>query len=312
MKGKDENKHIPVLLNEAITGLNIKKNGIYIDGTFGRGGHSKEILKALDEKGHLFAIDRDLQAIDEIDSEFENDLRFELIKDEMSELKNIVKEKSLSGKIDGVIFDLGVSSPQLDQASRGFSFQKDGPLDMRMDTTKGITAAEWLSSVSEDELRKVLFQYGEEKFSSRIARNIIKNRNTASLNSTFDLVNIITQALPKMYFKKHPATKTFQAIRIYINDELSQLESALNASLELLRSGGRLCVISFHSLEDRIVKRFIKNASLESRQYRGLPDVPVEFQPKLKIIGKAVRASIAEIGMNVRSRSAVLRIAERI
>ena len=312
MKGKDENKHIPVLLNEAITGLNIKKNGIYIDGTFGRGGHSKEILKALDEKGHLFAIDRDLQAIDEIDSEFENDLRFELIKDEMSELKNIVKEKSLSGKIDGVIFDLGVSSPQLDQASRGFSFQKDGPLDMRMDTTKGITAAEWLSSVSEDDLRKVLFQYGEEKFSSRIARNIIKNRNTASLNSTFDLVNIITQALPKMYFKKHPATKTFQAIRIYINDELSQLESALNASLELLRSGGRLCVISFHSLEDRIVKRFIKNASLESRQYRGLPDVPVEFQPKLKIIGKAVRASIAEIGMNVRSRSAVLRIAERI
>ena len=312
MKGKDENKHIPVLLNEAITGLNIKKNGIYIDGTFGRGGHSKEILKALDEKGHLFAIDRDLQAIDEIDSEFENDLRFELIKDEMSELKNIVKEKSLSGKIDGVIFDLGVSSPQLDQASRGFSFQKDGPLDMRMDTTKGITAAEWLSSVSEDQLRKVLFQYGEEKFSSRIARNIIKNRNTASLNSTFDLVNIITQALPKMYFKKHPATKTFQAIRIYINDELSQLESALNASLEVLRSSGRLCVISFHSLEDRIVKRFIKNASLESKQYRGLPDVPVEFQPKLKIIGKAVRASIAEIGMNVRSRSAVLRIAERI
>ena len=312
MKGKDENKHIPVLLNEAITGLNIKKNGIYIDGTFGRGGHSKEILKALDEKGHLFAIDRDLQAIDEIDSEFENDLRFELIKDEMSELRNIVKEKSLSGKIDGVIFDLGVSSPQLDQASRGFSFQKDGPLDMRMDTTKGITAAEWLSSVSEDQLRKVLFQYGEEKFSSRIARNIIKNRNTTSLNTTFDLVNIITQALPKMYFKKHPATKTFQAIRIYINDELSQLESALNASLELLRSGGRLCVISFHSLEDRIVKRFIKNASLESKQYRGLPDVPVEFQPKLKIIGKAVRASIAEIGMNVRSRSAVLRIAERI
>jgi 16S rRNA (cytosine1402-N4)-methyltransferase len=312
VKGKDENKHIPVLLNEAITGLNIKKNGIYIDGTFGRGGHSKEILKALDEKGHLFAIDRDLQAIDEIDSEFENDLRFELIKDEMSELKNIVKEKSLSGKIDGVIFDLGVSSPQLDQASRGFSFQKDGPLDMRMDTTKGITAAEWLSSVSEDQLRKVLFQYGEEKFSSRIARNIIKNRNTTSLNTTFDLVNIITQALPKMHFKKHPATKTFQAIRIYINDELSQLESALNASLELLRSGGRLCVISFHSLEDRIVKRFIKNASLESKQYRGLPDVPVEFQPKLKIIGKAVRASIAEIGMNVRSRSAVLRIAERI
>jgi 16S rRNA (cytosine1402-N4)-methyltransferase len=312
VKGKDENKHIPVLLNEAITGLNIKKNGIYIDGTFGRGGHSKEILKALDEKGHLFAIDRDLQAIDEIDSEFENDLRFELIKDEMSELKNIVKEKSLSGKIDGVIFDLGVSSPQLDQASRGFSFQKDGPLDMRMDTTKGITAAEWLSSVSEDQLRKVLFQYGEEKFSSRIARNIIKNRNTTSLNTTFDLVNTITQALPKMYFKKHPATKTFQAIRIYINDELSQLESALNASLELLRSGGRLCVISFHSLEDRIVKRFIKNASLESKQYRGLPDVPVEFQPKLKIIGKAVRASIAEIGMNVRSRSAVLRIAERI
>lgn len=312
MKGEIKNKHIPVLLNEAITGLNIKKNGIYIDGTFGRGGHSKAILKLLDERGCLFAIDRDLQAIDEIDSDFENDLRFELIKDEMSELKNIVKEKSLSGKIDGLLFDLGVSSPQLDQASRGFSFQKDGPLDMRMDTTKGITAAEWLSNVSEDQLRKVLFQYGEEKFSSRIARNIIKNRNITSLNTTFDLVNIITQAVPKMYFKKHPATKTFQAIRIYINDELSQIESALNASFEILRSGGRICVISFHSLEDRIVKRFIKNASLESKQYRGLPNVPIEFQPKLKIIGKAVRASIDEIGMNVRSRSAVLRIAERI
>ena len=312
MKGKNENDHIPVLLNEAIAGLNIKKNGIYIDGTFGRGGHSKEILSMLDNKGYLYAIDRDMQAMDEIDLKIKSDLRFELIKDEMSELKNIAMRKALIGKVDGLLFDLGVSSPQLDQASRGFSFQKDGPLDMRMDTSKGITAAEWLSNVSEDKLRAVLFKYGEEKFSSRIARNIVKNRNLAPLKTTFDLVNLITKALPKMHFKKHPATKTFQAIRIYINDELSQLESALIASIDLLKSGGRLCVISFHSLEDRIVKRFIKNSSLESKQYRGLPDVPKEFQPKLKIIGKAVRASIAEIGVNVRSRSAVLRIAERI
>ncbi len=247
MKVKNENDHIPVLLNEAIAGLNIKKNGIYIDGTFGRGGHSKEILNMLDKKGHLYAIDRDLQAMDEIDPEIESDLRFELIKDEMSELKNIAMGKALIGKIDGLLFDLGVSSPQLDQASRGFSFQKDGPLDMRMDITKGMTAAEWLSTVSEDKLRTVLFQYGEEKFSSRIARNIVKNRNIAPLKTTFDLVNVVTQAVPKMHFKKHPATKTFQAIRIYINDELSQLESALTASIDVLKSGGRLCVISFHS-----------------------------------------------------------------
>ena len=312
MKGKDENKHIPVLLNEAITGLNIKKNGIYIDGTFGRGGHSKEILKALDEKGHLFAIDRDLQAIDEIDSEFENDLRFELIKDEMSELKNIVKEKFLSGKIDGVIFDLGVSSPQLDQASRGFSFQKDGPLDMRMDSNAGMSAAEWLANVREDELKKVLYEYGEERFAPRITKKIIESRVSSPLKTTSDLAALVTQVLPKTYSKKHPATKTFQAIRIYINDELNQLESALKGSLEILRSGGRLCVISFHSLEDRIVKRFMKNASLESEQFRGMPNVPREFQPKLKIIKKSVKASIEEIDRNIRSRSAVLRVSEKV
>ena len=305
-------KHIPVLLKETIAGLNVRKDGFYIDGTFGRGGHSRAVLEQLSNKGNLLAIDRDEQALSCVLPEFNNDLRFELIKGEMSELKNIVGNKSLSEKIDGIMLDLGVSSPQLDQASRGFSFQKDGPLDMRMDSNSGISAAEWLAEVSEDDLKKVLYEYGEEKFAPRITKKIIEDRAVSSLRTTSDLAKLVIKALPKTYSKKHPATKTFQAIRIYINDELNQLESALKGSLEILKSGGRLCVISFHSLEDRIVKRFMKNASMESEQYRGMPNVPIEFQPKLKIIKKSVKASIEEIDRNIRSRSAVLRVAEKV
>ena len=307
-----KHKHIPVLLKETIAGLNVKKDGIYIDGTFGRGGHSKAVLEQLGNKGHLLAIDRDEQALSSILPEFNNDLRFELIKEEMSELKNIVGKKSLLGMIDGIMLDLGVSSPQLDQASRGFSFQKDGPLDMRMDSNAGMSAAEWLADVREDDLKKVLYEYGEERFAPRITKKIIESRVSSPLKTTSDLAALVTQVLPKTYSKKHPATKTFQAIRIYINDELNQLESALKGSLEILRSGGRLCVISFHSLEDRIVKRFMKNASLESEQFRGMPNVPREFQPKLKIIKKSVKASIEEIDRNIRSRSAVLRVSEKV
>lgn len=312
MTKQKKQSHAPVLVEVVIKSLKIQKDGFYIDGTFGRGGHSKEILKILGENGFLIGIDRDPQAIDELDLMFKDDVRFKLIKENMAEINNIVEERSLSGKVNGVLLDLGVSSPQLDQAKRGFSFQKDGPLDMRMDPTKGKSAADWLSKVTERELRSVLFEYGEEKFSSRIAKAIIKNRTSKPIRTTFDLVNVITEAIPKIRFKKHPATKTFQAIRIFINDELRQLELALNSSLEVLKKGGRLCVISFHSLEDRIVKRFMRNAAKETEQYRGMPNVPVEFQPKLRVIGKAVRASIEEINVNVRSRSAVLRVAERI
>lgn len=312
MTKQKKQSHAPVLVEAVIKSLKIQKDGFYIDGTFGRGGHSKEILKILGENGFLIGIDRDPQAIDELDLMFKDDVRFKLIKENMAEISNIVEERSLSGKVNGVLLDLGVSSPQLDQAKRGFSFQKDGPLDMRMDPTKGKSAADWLSKVTERELRSVLFEYGEEKFSSRIAKAIIKNRTSKPIRTTFDLVNVITEAIPKIRFKKHPATKTFQAIRIFINDELRQLELALNSSLEVLKKGGRLCVISFHSLEDRIVKRFMRNSAKETEQYRGMPNVPVEFQPKLRVIGKAVRASIEEINVNVRSRSAVLRVAERI
>ena len=312
MTKQKKHNHDPVLVEAVIKSLKIQKDGFYIDGTFGRGGHSKEILKILGENGFLIGIDRDPQAIDELDLMFKDDVRFKLIKENMAEISNIVEERSLLGKVNGVLLDLGVSSPQLDQAKRGFSFQKDGPLDMRMDPTKGKSAADWLSKVTERELRSVLFRYGEEKFSSRIAKAIIKNRTLKPIRTTFDLVNLITEAIPKIRFKKHPATKTFQAIRIFINDELRQLELALSSSLEVLKKRGRLCVISFHSLEDRIVKRFMRNAAKETEQYRGMPNVPVEFQPKLRVIGKAVRASIEEINVNVRSRSAVLRVAERI
>jgi len=303
--------HTPVLVEEVIKGLEIQKDGFYIDGTFGRGGHSREILKILGKNGSLIGIDRDPQAVDELDQIFKDDVRFKLIKEDMAEISYIARERSLSEKINGILLDLGVSSPQLDQAIRGFSFQKDGPLDMRMDPTKGKSAADWLSKVTERELRNVLFKYGEERFSSRIAKIIIKSRTSKPIRTTFDLVNLVIEAIPKIHFKRHPATKTFQAIRIFINDELGQLDLALSSSLEVLKKGGRLCVISFHSLEDRIVKRFMRNAAKETEQYRGMPNVPVEFQPKFRVIGKAVRASIEEINANARSRSAVLRVAER-
>jgi len=216
--------------------------------------------------------------------------------------------------VDGLLLDLGVSSPQLDEASRGFSFLRDGPLDMRMDPEKGLSAAEWLAKVSEVELRKILKRYGEETFASRIARAIVAARDNAPISRTTELARVVGSAVPAKYRaqKKHPATKTFQAIRIVINDELGQIEAVLEQSLRVLKQGGRLCVISFHSLEDRIVKRFIRNHSREPEQYRGMPNIPVEFLPPLKTIGKLITATNEEIAGNVRARSARLRIAERM
>ena len=312
------NAHVPVLLGPVLEGLNIRANGCYVDGTFGRGGHSSAIIERLTADGRLIAIDRDPQAIASAPKALLSDPRFELIRGECAQLEKFIDERGLRGSVDGVLLDLGVSSPQLDEAGRGFSFLRDGPLDMRMDPDAGISAAEWLATVDERELRRVLKTYGEERFAARIARAIIAARGVAPIETTVQLADIIAAAAPAHGEKRHPATKSFQAIRVFINGELDQLESALEQSVNALRkptalrSGGRLCVISFHSLEDRLVKRFIREASRESEQYRGMPSVPPEHRPKLKAIGKLIEATAEEIAANRRARSARLRVAERL
>ncbi len=303
--------HVPVLLGPVLQGLKIKPDGCYVDGTFGRGGHSREILKQLNENGRLIAIDRDPQAIAAADKSLTDDPRFELIRGESAQLETFIAERGLAGAVDGLLFDLGVSSPQLDEAGRGFSFLRDGPLDMRMDPDSGVPASEWLASVDEKTLKQTLWKYGEETHAGRIARAIVAARAEAPVSRTAQLARIVEEAKPARGEKKHPATKTFQAIRIAVNRELEQLESLLSQSVNVLRRGGRLCVISFHSLEDRIVKRFMRDASRESEQYRGMPDVPEEYRPRFKIIGKPVVATAAEIEATRRARSARLRIAER-
>jgi len=303
--------HVPVLLGPVLEGLKIKPDGCYVDGTFGRGGHSREILKQLGSEGRLIAIDRDPQAIASAPSFLTDDPRFELVKGCCAQLEAIIGERDLIGKVDGLLFDLGVSSPQLDEADRGFSFMRDGPLDMRMDPESGSSASEWLAAVDERELKHVLWKFGEENNAARIARAIVGARKEAPISRTAQLARIVEDASPKRGQKIHPATRTFQAIRIAVNAELEQLEAALAQSVKVMRKGARLCVISFHSLEDRIAKRFMRDASRETEQYRGMPDVPEEFQPKLKIIGKAIRANDAEIEANRRARSAHLRVAER-
>ncbi len=309
MKKKE---HVPVLLDSVLEGLNIQSSGWYVDGTFGRGGHSSAILKLLEAQGRLLAIDRDPQAIAQVDAALQQDPRFELVHGEFAELKNYAVERKFLGKVDGLLLDLGVSSPQLDEAARGFSFQSDGPLDMRMDPGSGISAAAWLEQVDEKDLKKALSQLGEERFAGRIARAIVAARVLTPIRTTRQLADIVKAVVPSRGQRKNPATKTFQAIRIFINNELGQLEQALEASLALLRPGGRLCVISFHSLEDRRVKRFMRDASQVPAQFRGLPDIPQEFRPRLKVIGKAVIANEEEIAANVRARSARLRVAERL
>jgi len=303
--------HVPVLLGPVLEGLEIKADGMYVDGTFGRGGHSSAILQRLNADGRLIAIDRDPQAVAAAAPLLTNDPRFTLIRSDFADLARQIDQKGLTGGVDGMLFDLGVSSPQLDEAERGFSFLRDGPLDMRMDPDAGISAAEWLNTGSEKALKQVIYKYGEERDAPRIARAIITARANAGIATTGQLANIVSSVIPAHTRKKHPATKTFQAIRIFINDELEQLDKVLKQSLDLLATGGRLCVISFHSLEDRIVKRFMRDASREPEQWRGMPNVPPEFQPKLNLVGKVITASAEEIAANVRARSARLRIAER-
>ncbi len=306
------NAHVPVLLGPVLEGLNVKQDGKYVDGTFGRGGHSSAILKQLNADGRLIAIDRDPQAIASAAPVLRKDPRLALIRGDFAELATHIDEKGWTGRVDGLLLDLGVSSPQLDEAERGFSFLRDGPLDMRMDPDAGVSAAEWIETVDERELRRVIGRYGEDRNAPRIARAIVKARETAPILRTSQLADIIASTTYPHAQKKHPATKTFQAIRININNELGQLETVLGQSLDVLKKGGRLCVIGFHSLEDRIVKRFIRDASREAEQYRGMPNVPEQYRPKLKPVGKAIVASAAEITANVRSRSAHLRVAERM
>ena len=306
-------KHITVLLHEAVDGLNIKPNGIYIDGTFGRGGHSRLILSKLGEQGRLIAIDRDPRAISE--AQTISDPRFQIVHSAFSSIPEICTELGLNGKIDGILLDLGVSSPQLDEAERGFSFMRDGQLDMRMDTTKGLSAAEWLAKVSVDDLAWVLKEFGEERFAKRIAQAVVSYNKSANapLSRTLELAQLISDAVPFKDKHKHPATRSFQAIRIFINSELDELETALNSALGVLAPEGRLSIISFHSLEDRMVKQFMRKHSKGEAVPKGLPILESELNKNipLKTIGKAIMPSDTEIQANPRSRSAVLRIAEK-
>lgn len=306
-------KHITVLLHEAVDGLALKAEGIYIDGTFGRGGHSRLILSQLGEKGRLIAIDRDPRAIAEAKTIL--DPRFQIVHSAFSAIPDICEELGLTGKIDGILLDLGVSSPQLDEAERGFSFMRDGPLDMRMDTTKGLSAAEWLAQVSVDDLTWVLKEFGEERFAKRIAQAVVSYNKSAKekISRTLQLAEIIASAVPFKDKHKHPATRSFQAIRIFINSELDELEKALNSALSVLAAEGRLSIISFHSLEDRMVKQFMRKHSKGEPVPKGLPILESELNKNipLQTVGKAIMPSEAEISANPRSRSAVLRVAQR-
>ncbi|ERM59538.1 MULTISPECIES: 16S rRNA (cytosine(1402)-N(4))-methyltransferase RsmH [Vibrio] len=311
-------KHISVLLNESIDGLAIKPDGTYIDGTFGRGGHSRTILSKLGENGRLFSIDRDPQAIAE--AQKIDDPRFTIIHGPFSGMAEYAERYDLVGKVDGVLLDLGVSSPQLDDAERGFSFMKDGPLDMRMDPTTGIPVSQWLVDADLDDITWVIREFGEDKHARRIAKGIIayqENEENEPLTRTGQLAKLISDVAPKNFKeKKHPATRAFQAFRIYINSELEEIDTALKGAASILAPQGRISVISFHSLEDRMVKRFIRKESQGPQVPHGLPltedQIKALGSADLKPIGKAIKPSKGEVDENTRSRSSVLRIAEKL
>ncbi|MBL0546284.1 16S rRNA (cytosine(1402)-N(4))-methyltransferase RsmH [Aeromonas jandaei] len=305
-------EHITVLLHEAVEGLAIKPDGIYVDGTFGRGGHSRLILQHLGPNGRLIAIDRDPQAIAEAAKI--QDPRFEIVHGPFSGITSYLSERCLLGKVDGFLLDLGVSSPQLDDAERGFSFMKDGPLDMRMDPTSGQSAAEWLAKADVDDIAWVLKTFGEERFAKKIARAIVHDRVTEPYVRTRQLAEMIARVNPSKEKGKHAATRSFQAIRIYINSELDEIETALNGALEVLAPHGRLSVISFHSLEDRLVKHFIRKHEKGPEVPYGIPLTEAQLAGgrKLKSVGKALKPSDHEVSENTRSRSSVLRVAERL
>ena len=304
-------KHYSVLLDESIENLNIKEDGIYVDCTLGYAGHSSQILKRI-TRGCLFAFDQDGEAIqysrrilDQI-----ND-NYEIINSNFVNIKSELNKRNIT-EVDGILFDLGVSSPQLDETERGFSFHKDAKLDMRMNQDQELSAYEVVNNYSESELTKIFYEYGEEKFSKKIASGIVKAREEKKIETTLELVEIIKSNVPEKYRREHhPARKVFQAIRIEVNDELNVFEKALNDSIDLLKTGGRLCVITFHSLEDRICKNTFKKLSEVDKVYKGLPFIPEEYRPKIKLIGK-YRPSKKELDENNRSRSAILRVIEKM
>lgn len=312
MKKTTEYTHTPVLTNEILQGLNLQTDGIYIDCTFGRGGHSKAILQHISERGRLYAFDKDPDAINAIDESLRHDKRFSIMQGSFTMLGQLVEKENLSGKVNGILLDLGVSSPQFDNKERGFSFQHDACLDMRMDNTRGLTAADWLNSASQDEICNVLHDYGEERYAKKIARAIVEARKNQLITGTNQLAELVKSAVPAYEKNKHPATRTFQAIRIFINDELNELKNILDQSIKALSAGGRLVVISFHSLEDRIVKRFIREKSKGDYFPAGLPITQDKLRPELKTVGKAIYPTENEIRNNPRARSAVLRIAEKV
>lgn len=307
-------QHIPVLLNEAVANLLTSSNGIYVDATFGRGSHTQAILNQLSPQGRLIAFDKDPEAVAYAKQHFSHDKRFSILHRSFAELQTSLNELQVFGKVSGILFDLGVSSPQLDNPERGFSFSREGKLDMRMDTSQGVDAMTYIANVDETELADILWKYGEEKFSRRIARAIVTKRVEQPITTTAQLADIIKFATPKPKTPhlKHPATRSFQAIRIAINQELTELELALNQALEALMPGGRLSLISFHSLEDRIVKQFIRLHEKGVDLPRGLPVKGMHFNARLKPVGKPIKPNMEEINLNPRARSAILRIAEKL
>lgn len=305
-------QHYSVLLQEAVEALDVRPDGIYVDGTFGRGGHSRLILERLTGSGRLLAMDRDPEAVAHAREHFGADARFSIEAAPFSQMQQMLERLGLMGQVNGVLLDLGVSSPQLDQAERGFSFMREGPLDMRMDTRAGETAAQWLARAEENEIAQVLWRLGEERFSRRIARAIVERRAERPLQTTRELAELVAAAVPRKERHKHPATRTFQALRIHLNRELEELASVLEQAVDALAPGGRLVVISFHSLEDRIVKQFMRR---EAKGVELPPDIPVRGEAegrRLRLAGKPVKAGTQELAENVRSRSAVMRVAERL
>ncbi len=302
--------HQTVLLREAVDALVTTTSGYYVDGTFGRGGHSRELLGRLDENGRLLAVDKDPAACEAAEQLARSEPRFEFFHGSFAQLPHQLRRMGIDA-VDGILLDLGVSSPQLDDAGRGFSFSHDGPLDMRMDTSRGETAAEWLSHAGSDEIAGVLREYGEERFARRIAAAIVAARSEQPITTTGRLAQVVSEANPRWEKHKHPATRSFQAIRIKVNRELEDLQALLAVALDLLRIGGRLVVISFHSLEDRLVKRYMRDMARGDTYPRGVPVPEASLNRRLKVLGKAIRASDEEVAENVRARSAIMRVAEK-
>ncbi len=306
--------HAPVMHDEILHHLKILPDGIYVDGTYGRGGHARSILNQLGDSGRLVVMDKDPEAVKAARESIGEDRRVTIIHDDYANMSEVLAAAELIQQVDGVLLDLGVSSPQLDDASRGFSFQKNGPLDMRMNPTQGESAADWLRRSEEKEISRVLWELGEERHARRIARKIVDFRENQDIEDTATLAGIITSCIPPLKNKKHPATKSFQAIRIHINQELAHIGQLLDSIFDILKIGGRLLVISFHSLEDRLVKRFFRQHSTPAKIPRGLPvrDSELVSTIRLRVIGKAIKAGVEELAVNPRARSAVLRVAERI